>query len=269
MEKSKTLPVDDDARRLALILLRTARSGALATLAPGGGAAAGHPFASLASVANDADGAPVILISRLSSHTAHLEADARCSLLLTQTGKGDPLAHPRITLVARARRVPRESEEGARVRRRFLARHPKAQLYVDFPDFAFFSLAIERASLNGGFGRAYDLVPGDLLTDLAGAEALLAAEEGAIAHMNEDHAEAIALYAKQLLHAKQLPRGEEADAAWRLTGIDPDGCDLASGERVLRLSFPRRVDNPAALRQVLKGLADSARSALGSSEKQK
>lgn len=264
MEKNKTLPVDDGARRLAVTLLRTARSGALATLAPSdGAAAAGHPFASLASVANDADGTPVILISRLSSHTAHLEADARCSLLLAQTGKGDPLAHPRITLVTRARRVSRESDEGARVRRRFLARHPKAQLYVDFPDFAFFSLAIERASLNGGFGRAYDLLPADLLTDLTGAEALLAAEEGAVAHMNEDHAEAVALYAKQLLAA------DEADAAWRLTGIDPDGCDLAAGERVLRLFFPRRVDDPAALRQVLKELAVSARSALASSEKPK
>ncbi|GAH59469.1 unnamed protein product, partial [marine sediment metagenome] len=31
----------------------------------------------------------------------------------------------------------------ARARERFLARHPKAKLYADFPDFGFFALAPE------------------------------------------------------------------------------------------------------------------------------
>jgi putative heme iron utilization protein len=45
----------------------------------------------------------------------------------------------------------------ARIRTRFLNRHAKAKLYIDFPDFRFFRLDSAIASLNGGFGRAYIL----------------------------------------------------------------------------------------------------------------
>ena len=46
------------------------RAGSLATIDRN----TGHPFASLVNVATDSDGAPLILISRLSTHTANLEA---------------------------------------------------------------------------------------------------------------------------------------------------------------------------------------------------
>lgn len=241
-------PTDDDARALARELVRSARHGALATLSGDG-----HPFASLTSLATDLDGTPLILVSALSGHTGNLKADPRASLLIARSGKGDPLAHPRITLRVRARRIERESEEGGRIRRRFLARQPKAQLYVDFPDFSFFALSIEGASLNGGFGRAYELMPSDILSDPAQVQALIAAEEGAVAHMNEDHAEAVKLYATALLGA--------GDGDWRITGLDPDGLDLALGDQVLRLPFPEPVDGPGALRSVLVALAAKARSA--------
>lgn len=241
-------PTDDAARALARELVRSARHGALATLSGDG-----HPFASLTSLATDIDGTPLILVSALSGHTGNLTADPRASLLIARNGKGDPLAHPRITLRVRARRIERESDEGVRIRRRFLARQPKAQLYVDFPDFSFFALPIEGGSLNGGFGRAYELTPPDIVSNPAQALALAAAEEGAVAHMNEDHADAIKLYATALLGAP--------DGAWRMTGLDPDGLDLALGDQVLRLPFPNPVDGPGALRAVLVELAAKARSA--------
>jgi putative heme iron utilization protein len=76
-------------------------------------------------------------------------------------------------------------------------------------------------------------------------------EEDALAHMNGDHAEAIGLYATALL-------GEEP-GPWRLTGIDPEGCDLAQGEQRRRLAFPRAVKTPQELRAVLVDLAKDAR----------
>lgn len=239
-------PTDDGARALARELVRAARHGALATLSGDG-----HPFASLTSLATDLDGTPLILVSALSGHTANLKADPRASLLVARSGKGDPLAHPRITLRVRARRIERESEEGGRIRRRFLARQPKAQLYVDFPDFSFFALSVEGASLNGGFGRAYELTPSDILADPAQVQGFIAGEEGAVAHMNEDHADAVKLYATALLGAP--------DGDWRITGLDPDGLDLALGDQVLRLPFPEPVDGPGALRSVLVALAAKAR----------
>lgn len=239
-------PTDETARTQARGLLRSARSAALASLGRDG-----HPASSLVSLATDVDGTPLILVSALSAHTGNLIADPRASLLIASAGKGDPLAHARITLKLAARRVSRETLQGERVRRRFLARQPKAALYADFGDFSFFSLDILGASLNGGFGRAYELAPPDLLSDAAAAQALAGIEAGAITHMNEDHAEALELYATALLGAR--------NGNWRATGLDPDGLDLALGDAVLRLPFPAPVDGPGPLRKVLAELAAQAR----------
>src|SRR4051794_27412116 len=107
-------PADFEPGTLAKALLRSIRAGTLATLDRN----TGHPFASLVNLATDFDGAPLILTSRLSTHTANLEADGRASVLLAETGKGDPLAHPRLTVLGTFARVERESADDARVRRR-------------------------------------------------------------------------------------------------------------------------------------------------------
>ncbi len=240
-------PADFEPRTIARDLLRRTRTGTLATLDRN----TGHPFASLVNVATDADGAPVILISRLSTHTANLEVDGRASVMLAETGKGDALAHPRLTVLGAFEQVPRDAADEARLRRRFLAQHPKSQLYADFADFAFWRMNVVSAHLNGGFARAADLTAADVLTDVADARELIDAEESAVAHMNDDHAAALNLYAVKLCGA--------LDGMWRCTGIDPDGIDLQSGPLSLRLMFPRRVTGSGALRTVLKELAEKAR----------
>jgi putative heme iron utilization protein len=244
----ETAPVPDfDPKALAKTLLHATRAGTLATIDRN----TGHPFASLVNVATDADGAPLILTSRLSTHTANLEHDGRASVLLAATGKGDPLAHPRLTLLGTFKPLARGHADEPRVRRRFLARHPKSQLYAGFADFSFWRLDVVSAHLNGGFARAADLKAADVMTDIANAADLLEAEAGAVAHMNDDHAEAVRLYATRLAGAQ--------DAAWRLTGIDPDGLDLACGDATLRLVFPRRVNAAQDLRKILVELAEQAR----------
>lgn len=235
-----------DAAGLAKHLLRTIRSGALATIGPDGA-----PFATLVTVATDPDGSPLLLTSRLSGHTANMEREPRVSILLAQTGKGDPLAHPRLTVTGRA-----ERSGEPRVRARFLARHPKAELYADFADFSFWRVEIAGGHLNGGFARAASLSAADLRTDLLGAEALVEAEAGALAHMNEDHREALELYAKGLAGA--------GPGAWRTTGLDPEGIDLMLGDRTARVAFAQRVNHPKELRLLLKNLADQARNDLAS-----
>ncbi len=236
-----------DARAEAKRLLRATRAGTLATLAPEG------PFASLASFATLPDGSPLMVLSQLAAHTRHLQTDPRCSILLAVAGKGDPLAHPRLTLVGRA--VQAEAEERSEWRRRFLARHPKAELYVDFADFSFWRVEIHGAHLNGGFARAAGFEGADVLTDVAGAEALIAAEEGAVDHMNADHRDALRLYARTLAGAP--------DGDWRISGLDPEGIDLALGDRTARLAFPERVTSPGDLRQILVEWAEKARAGDG------
>jgi heme iron utilization protein len=158
-------PTDAEARALARSLIDGARAGMLATLQSDG-----HPFASLTSLALDTDRTPLILVSQLSAHTGNLLRDPRASLLIASGGKGDPLAHPRITLQVRAEPVPRDTPQHVIARAGFLAHQPKAALYIDFADFLLVRLAIRHASLNGGFGKAYeltqeDLVPEDLAPD--------------------------------------------------------------------------------------------------------
>lgn len=247
MEKDPTLPVDDEARLLAKKLMRTSRSGALATY----GAENGMPFASLVAMGTDLDGSPVILTSRLSTHTRLLMADPRCSLLLSAIGKGDPLAHPRLTLLAKAERLEPGSEKAQALRRRYLLQHPKAALYVDFPDFAFWRLDIASGSLNGGFGRAYRMEREDILTNLSNFPGFGEFEAGAVEHMNEDHAEAVALYATKLCGGREGP--------WQLIGIDPEGLQLALGDDILRLTFPKPLAGPEDLRPLLVALAQEAR----------
>src|SRR5262252_216102 len=131
----ETAPVADDFNPIAAAqdLLRVARAGALATIDRN----TGHPFSSLVNVATDADGSPLILVSRLSTHTANIEVDPRASILLASAGKGDPLAHPRLTVLGTFANIGPDGPGAVRIRRRFLSRHPKARLYAGFADFMF------------------------------------------------------------------------------------------------------------------------------------
>jgi putative heme iron utilization protein len=202
-------------------------------------------------VATDADGSPVILISALATHTANVDADPRASVLLAAAGKGDPLAHPRLTVLGTLVRIARDTPDAARVARRFLSRHPKSQLYAGFGDFSFRRLHVVSAHLNGGFARAADLLAGDILTRTDDAASVVESEEGTVAHMNAEHADAVRLFATRLLG--------ETDGAWAVTGIDPDGIDLTLGDHIARLPFATRVTNGHVLRETLAGLAAVAR----------
>ena len=255
MEDKKEVirPTDAEAIRLARTLIRSARYGAIAVLDP----ATGAPLASRVGVATDIDAAPLILVSMLAAHTRALLADSRCSLLVGEPGKGDPLAHPRITISCKALQLQGETPLQAHVERRYLNRHPKAKLYVGLGDFHFFRLEPEGASLNGGFGKAYILGRSELLADADVAQNLAGAEQSAIDHMNSDHADAISVYARAFAGA--------GEAKWTITGIDPDGLDLVAGDETRRVFFPEPLASAGDLRKVLVDLAREGRRKLAGS----
>jgi putative heme iron utilization protein len=157
--KAVLLETSSDAIALAKSLIREAQHGALATLDP----ESGRPVATRVGLATDTDGAPLILVSALAAHTPALRADPRCSLLIGEPGKGDPLAHPRVTLHCDAREIGRGSPEETNTAARYLAHNPKAALYAGLGDFRYFRLETLEASLNAGFGRAYALTAADVL----------------------------------------------------------------------------------------------------------
>ena len=158
-EQSPIRPTDDDARALARDLIDAATFCALGTLDP----ASGAPQVTRIALATLPDGTPITLVSDLAAHTRALRANPAASLLIGEPGpKGDPLTHARLTLRATARFVERESPDHAALRDRYLARNPKARLYADFADFHFVVFIPEGASLNGGFGAAFELTAEDL-----------------------------------------------------------------------------------------------------------
>jgi len=233
---------DFDPRSAARKLLREARSCALATLMT----ASSDPYCSLANVATAADGSPLLLLSRLAVHTKNILADQRVSLMVDERKAGDPLEGARVMLMGKAAPIA-----DPHARRRYLARQPEAEVFVDFADFAFYRVALASAHLVAGFGRIVDLGAADVLTDLDGAQALVDAEPEILAHMNKDHPEAVRLYATALLGGP--------DGPWRYVGCDPEGIELQLGRSALRLEFACRVTTPGELRQVLTVLAEEAR----------
>lgn len=228
-------------------LLRKSRHGALATLMP----ESGDPYCSLVNVASAPAGQPVLLISKLARHTQNITRDPRVSVLLHEIAAGDPLEESRIMVSGKAIRA--EGKDEAVLRARYLAVHPSAEAFVGFTDFLFFSVEPLNVHLVAGFGRIVDIEPSKILTDLAGAEALIEAEPEIVAHMNEDHLDATALYATKLLGAEA---GE-----WRMTGLDPEGADLACDSKRLRLPFGERVTNANEARKALVALVAEARAA--------
>lgn len=235
-----------DALVEAKRLLRVIRAGALATLSPPESA----PFASLVNVATTPDGSPILLVSQLAAHTRHIAADPRVSLLLAQGGEGDPLAHPRLTLMGRAERVS-DPIARAKLKARFLAKHPRSALYADFADFSFWQVALDHGYLNGGFGRTGSFPAAALMTSIAQADGLVGAEAEALAHINSAHKDALALYAAALAGA---PNG-----AWRAIGLDPDGLDLTFGDQTVRIMLPRSVHTLEELREALAEFAEAAK----------
>lgn len=250
-EKKKDVIRETDAEsvRLAKTLVRNARYGAISFLDPKTGA----PSINRVGVATDLDGTPLILVSTLSAHTPAILADPRCSLLVGVVGKGDPLAHPRISLSCRAVQLERSGPDHIRAERRYLNRNPKAKLYVGLGDFSIFRLEPQIGSLNAGFGKAYLLNRADLLIDGPINEELAASEQGALDHMNSDHLDAIAVYARHFAKA--------SGDGWTATGFDADGIDLAAGDESRRVFFPEPLKTAADLRPALVQMAKAGRAA--------
>lgn len=235
----------DDMPRSVRDLLRGLDRAALASALPGETGA--WPYASLVLAAVDHDLSPLLLLSDLAEHTKAIQADSRVSLLFDGTvGLDQPLTGPRVTVLGRAERTADD-----RTKARFLARHPDAALYAGFKDFHFYRVTVERTHLVSGFGKIRWIDQAALATPQA--PGLADAEAGIVSHMNEDHADAIQLYAGRLLGL--------GGADWRMTGIDPEGIDLRQGGQVARLAFEAPLAAAGEARKVLVALVAKARAA--------
>lgn len=199
----------------------------------------GRAYVSLAAVASDIDGTPLLLLSALSDHTRNLAVDARVSLLFDGTaGFANPQEGPRATAMGRAERVT--APELDRIRQRYLARHPGAALYAGFADFAFFRIVLERVHWVGGFGRAA-WIERPVTIGSATASAFAVAEPALLKKLGPR--------ADRIANARLKRRS----TGWSLVAIDPDGCDFVRGKRAARLAFAAPLADPGQVEAALRG----------------
>ena len=229
-------------------LIRAAREATLATVTDG------QPFASLVTPAAAPDLGILLFLSRLSGHTRHLSRDPRCSLLFMGEAEGaNPQTRPRVTITGQAALV--DGDEAVALKARWLARHPYAQLYAEFGDFGLWRVLPQAALFVGGFARARPITAELLLPPAEAVAAIAAAEARIVAHMNEDHGDAIDAIAQGLLgHSGQ---------GWRFQSVDVDGSWLSHGEgddaRSARYDFPVPVADSGGVRTALVQATEAAR----------
>ncbi|MHA6618704.1 HugZ family pyridoxamine 5'-phosphate oxidase [Pseudonocardia sp. DLS-67] len=238
-----------DAER-SRTLIAAVRTGSLATIGEGG-----FPFGSLVSHALDPAGRPLLLLSDLAEHSRNLAADPRASLMATEVGAGDPLALARVTVIGRVGELL--GDERAAALETYRAAQPGA-FYAGFADFRLYRLDVESVRYVGGFGRMS-------WVDAAGyAEAepdpLRPHAERIIAHMNDDHTEALVLFCRRFAE-----RPDTTTA--RMVAVDRYGfavlaADEPGGqETAVRLPFDERTDTPDAARKAMVELVRRARAA--------
>jgi putative heme iron utilization protein len=224
-------------------LLRATDRATLATAMPGDG----WPYASLVMIACDYEAMPLLMISELAEHTQNILSEDRVSLLVDATpGLDNPLTGTRVALVGRAAKCDQPD-----LTARYVARHPDAAMYGGFADFALYRIDVERVHMVAGFGAIHWIEASDLCFGTDAVDELRNAEADIVAHMNDDHNDAVQLYATVL--AGQKGHG------WTLTGVDPEGCDLRRGGTVARLEFDGKVATAEQARAALVKLVHKAR----------
>ncbi len=216
---------------------------------------AGYPYGTFVTYAMDG-ARPVFLISRIAEHTKNLAADPRASLLVHETGKADPLANGRVTLVGRMERLARPDASSARAA--FLAAHPYVESFIDYGDFDLHALEVEAVRYIGGYGRM-SWVSAEAYRD-ATPDPTAKAATGILTHMNEDHADALVLYCRAFSKAKDAERAE-------MTAIDRYGFEMTAygpfGRGPVRLPFDPPIASADEARERLVALVRIARGALG------
>ncbi len=221
------------------------------TLCTVGADPAGYPYGSFVTVALDG-GHPVFLISEMAEHTKNLRADPRASVLIAEGGEDDPLARGRVTLIGEC---GPQAGDGGTAKAAFLKVHPNAGYYSNFKDFSFWKLEVQSIRYIGGYGRMSWVSCASFLA--AEPDPLAVDADGIVAHMNEDHPDALVAYCHAYSKATAITEA-------RMTSVDRYGFEMSAiteeGPRPVRLAFPSSVSSADEARRALIAMLRKTRS---------
>ena len=220
------------------------------------------PYSTFTLTAFDYSLCPILLLSNLSEHTTNIKNNNLVSLMVCEEQKlytlfpefknknfdyEDPMSRPRITLIGRLNITNDENHK-----KRFLMRHPAAELYANFSDMNFYKLNIIGAHLIGGFASVKWFTKDQLV--LKKLVNFKDSEEGIITHMNECHQKSIDLYISKLIK----PSNSRSSKGWKIVGIDPEGFDLRKKKFLARYFFEKKIQDAKKLRGIFVGLHNKA-----------
>mmetsp|Transcript_26926 Transcript_26926/g.39868 ORF Transcript_26926/g.39868 Transcript_26926/m.39868 type:complete len:333 (-) Transcript_26926:73-1071(-) len=208
----------------------------------------GYPNGSVVGFAPDEDGNPIFIFSGMSSHTQDVLKDPKCSLTIaSKQFKG--AADGRVNLMGQVKLISQEDKEAAKAV--YLKKHPGA-FWVDFGDFNWFKMEIEKINFVGGFARAGSVSP----EEYNNAKPDVIAEFGMhiASHMNDDHqGSTIAMI------ESQVPGINASEAV--ITSVDSMGMfvkvtrsPVNSEEQQqfkMRLPFPRKAENRKDVKEII------------------
>lgn len=98
-------------------------------------------------------GSPYVFISDLALHTDNINANPNVSVMVFEPDKkGNVFNGARVTLSGKLVKV---EDEGSveKLKKTYLAKNPDAKEFIDFGDFNFYMLKIEKIYFIGGFGE--------------------------------------------------------------------------------------------------------------------
>jgi len=234
-------------------MLSRERNGVLSTLSV---KEAGWPFGSITPYTRLESGEPIILISEIAEHTRNLRHDARVSLLVQDSGAiARPQAGARITLMGYA--IPVPPPYLAHARHLYSTSFPDSIDYFSTHDFSLYCIVPTQVRYIGGFGDIH-WVPAEALVDSAAGsdiDPLASQAPGICKHMNEDHADSLALMAERLA-------GTLAQSA-QMIRVDSEGFDVIAirdgVHKHVRLPFAAPVSSSDETRLAMVKLVRQAR----------
>lgn len=229
----------------AKALLRACETGVISTISYN---LRGYPFGSVSPFISCSEGKLYFYISDIAQHAKNLEKDSRMSLtVFHQAEEGDQNAHGRVTVVGDA--VPINGDKAKQALEQYILRFPEAGTYKQAHDFKIWQMDIVRVRYIGGFGKIFWLEQEEWSAPASPWD--FEAETGMIAHMNEDHQDAMALI---LAHHHNVQ-----DDMPTMTGVVTDGFYIRSHDKNYYVPFENVCAKHEDVRMELVRLTNRAR----------
>ena len=141
-------------------LIRQQRWAAMATVRNG------EPHCTMVAYAvNPELSALTLHLSTLAPHTQRLLKSPQISLAISEIDHqtDDPQTLARVTINGQISPIDKESDGYSTHKQRYLERLPNAEMLFSFADFSLYELSIEKVRYVGGFAKAHNVNPQQLI----------------------------------------------------------------------------------------------------------